>query len=221
MQAIIVGVLFCLSSFDLAQATVIKNDDVDSKSGQDFYQLKLTAFDQKKLLEIRWRAVTTLGRAYAYKSKGLLEKAMLSREWFMRNAALVVLPYNDRDWARSWAEKLLSDPALVVRTAAVQVLRQLHATESRMLLWQKLSDRENFHRGQPLWIRRHIIETLEQFSNIEDEDRFKLAKEDLDVEVKSVAERAFNKIESLKTALNQESLDSKLRFMDRSKTISR
>lgn len=199
IRALIAGLFCYLVSSHLVMAAIIENkDEVNSSSG-DLRLLEKVAFDRQKSLEVRWRAVTVLGRVHAKNSQSMLEKALHSREWFMRNAALVVLPYGDRKWARSWAEKLLSDPALVVRTAAVQALRQLHATESRMLLWKKLNDRENFHRGQPLWVRRHIIETLEQFSNSEDENRFKLAINDQDAEVRVVAQRAFQKISSHNT----------------------
>lgn len=208
----------------LALASVSKvesNLESNLESKAELQHLEKVAFDRQSSLESRWRAVTKLGRIYAKKSQGTLERAMQSQEWFMRNAALVVLPYGERNWARSWAERLLSDSALVVRTAAVQALRQLHSTESRMLLWEKLNNRENFHRGQPLWVRRHIIETLEQFSNLEDQDRFNIAKKDQDAEVRLVAERASQKIASRNTTLHQESLDSKIRLTERSKVISR
>ncbi len=159
----------------------------------DFKDLEKTAFDASQDLETRWRAVTALGRSHSEKAQPVLEKAMQSASWFMRNAALIVVPYGDRTWGRKWAEKLLDDPALVVRTAAVQAIKKMHSVESRQVLWKHLNSRKNFHNGQPLWVRRHIIETLEQFSVGEDQEAFRDASTDEDPAVRQVAVRAMKK----------------------------
>jgi hypothetical protein len=157
------------------------------------HELNKMAFDQRETLDHRWRALTLLVRVYAKDSQPFLERALKSDEWFMRNAALVVLPYADRRWAVQQAMQSLSDPALIVRTAAVKTLRRLHATESQAVLWERLSDAQNYHRGEPLWIRRHMIEALEQFSSPKDKAKFSLALKDSDPSVRKVAERVVAK----------------------------
>lgn len=153
------------------------------------HELNKIAFDKTENLDNRWRALTALVRIHPRESQPFIERALKSDEWYMRNAALVVLPYSERKWAVNKAIDALDDSALIVRTAAVKALRQLHATESSPALWQKLNDQSNFHRGEPLWIRRHIIEALEQFSTVHDKERFQLAVKDSDQSVRKVAQR--------------------------------
>ncbi|MCB0350652.1 MAG: hypothetical protein KDD38_05675, partial [Bdellovibrionales bacterium] len=137
---------------------------------------------------------TSYGRVYKNKSQSFLEQSMRSSEWFMRNAALVVAPYADRTWAIKWARFMLHDKALVVRTAAVQALRHLNATESQGLLWEKLYSSENYRGGESLWVRRHILEALEQFARPGQEAGFISVLNDKDKSLHPIALRTLNKI---------------------------
>jgi hypothetical protein len=157
-------------------------------------QLEKVAFDKSETLENRWRAVTSYGRLYKNHAREFLEKSLSSPEWFMRNAALVVVPYNQRPWAIQWARLLMHDPALVVRTAAVKTLRQLNATETSDLLWQKLYSSENYRAGQSLWIRRHILEALVQFASRGQEKKFISLLKDKDQALHPLAVRGLEKV---------------------------
>lgn len=185
-------------------------ESLSQKNSQSREQLEQLAFDSSQRLDTRWRAVTALGRVYPKESRPTLEKALRSPEWFMRNAALVVLPYADRSWAVNWARVLVHDPALVVRTAAVQVIRKLRATEAEALLWEKLYSSENFRGGQSLWIRRHILETLKEFNSTPGQNpvqakakaaQFRAVLQDKDTSLHALAKSALQKIESKNTRI--------------------
>ncbi|RME18463.1 MAG: HEAT repeat domain-containing protein [Bdellovibrio sp.] len=126
--------------------------------------LKVLALDRHQSLQVRWRALIALGFVKPRGAKKVIVKALRSREWFMRNAALLAASYFERDWALFWAGKLLDDKALVVRTAAVDVIKKLKGREYKALLWKKLYYHKNFHKGEGLWIRKHIIQALSEFS---------------------------------------------------------
>lgn len=122
--------------------------------------LSRTAFDQKQNLQMRWRALTTMGRVDARYFQADLEKAVQSHEWFIRNAALIALLNAPREVALRWSMSLLQDPSLMVRTQAVRNLVGLDAREAEPLLWKTLWDAKNFRRRESLWIRAHVAEAL-------------------------------------------------------------
>lgn len=130
--------------------------------GQEF--LKRAAFDPMNPLQIRWRAITTMGRWDTLRFRPELDRALASKEWFMRNAALIALQYDDHTRAVAWSLKALEDKALVVRTQAVRNLIELNATETEPQLWKEMFAQKNFHKGESLWIREHIAEALARFN---------------------------------------------------------
>jgi HEAT repeat protein len=54
----------------------------------------------------------------------------------------------------------ISDKAMVVRTAAVDAVARFKDRESVPILIDELMEKRNFHRGQGLWIRNHIVDAL-------------------------------------------------------------
>ena len=129
---------------------------------QGYRNLISIMFNDSMPMESRWRAVTAAGRIGGPDSKPELERALKSNEWFMRNAGLVALSVVDREAALDWAKKLLSDKALVVRSAAVDAIQDLRDHSSTSILWEKLHAKENFKGAQSLFIRRRIVEALAQ-----------------------------------------------------------
>jgi HEAT repeat protein len=130
--------------------------------GQEF--LKRAAFDSSNSLQIRWRAITTMGRWDALRFRPELDKALASKEWFMRNAALIALQNDERSRAIAWSVKALDDTALVVRTQAVRNLIELNAIETEPRLWKEMFAKKNFRGAESLWIRQHIAEALARFN---------------------------------------------------------
>ncbi len=159
-----------------------------------FEALKQLAFDPNQALQLRWRSLTMLPRVNALKAEAPLAQAAQSSEWFMRNAALVAMEHTQRAFTLKWAEKLLDDPALVVRTAAVQTLTAIHGTEKKDILFQKLYSSENFHRGNSLWVRKHIAKALQQMASPGEEQHFAKLLKDKDNSLHPSAISALNKI---------------------------
>lgn len=118
-------------------------------------------FSKKQNLKNRWRALTALAKIQP--NSLLIKRALESNHWFLRNSALISLKSAPRKKALEWAKKLLFDPALVVRTSAVAVIRHHKGIEARTHLVEALSNRQNFRNGKGLWVRGHISETLKEF----------------------------------------------------------
>jgi HEAT repeat protein len=160
--------------------------------------LEHVAFNTAESLQNRWRAVTLLGRAYGPAAEDFLEKSLKSSDWFMRNAATIVIRYGSRAWAVRWSRIMLNDSALVVRTAAVESLKALNATTAQDILWEKLYDSQNYHAGESLWIRRHILEALVQFATPDQEAKFAAVLKEKDRSLRPLARQALEKIHAAK-----------------------
>src|SRR5690606_4546190 len=96
-----------------------------NRQEKSFQGLAEIAFNHVIPMELRWRALTALPMLDSERAKPYLEKALEHSEWFMRNAALLGLKSYDSEFSLHWSLKLLKDPALVVRTAAVDNLAEL------------------------------------------------------------------------------------------------
>jgi HEAT repeat protein len=155
------------------------------------------AFDKSQALGVRWKALTALAMTERERAAPVVERALTSPEWYLRNAGLIAMTYVSEPRALSWSAQLLNDPALVVRTAAVQTLRKLGAREHRDLLWDKLYAKENFKGRQSLWIRRHIVETLAVLARRGEEHRFVRVLADEDASLHRPATEALEKITGL------------------------
>ncbi len=149
-------------------------------------------------LTVRWRAMTSLGQVYPQKSLKFLIQQSKSKKWFHRNSSLLALKSASPNLAVRLSEKFLNDPALVVRTAAVQTLAELKAEGAREKLWKALDDKKNFRKGQSLWIRHHIMKTLAQFSEKQDQLRFVSYLHDKDLKVQLWAIDGLEKTTGLK-----------------------
>lgn len=173
------------------------------------YQL---AFDRNKDLELRWRAITAL--PYLDKDIGLqaVEKALSGDEWYLRNAATLALPTLDRTYAVNKSGQLLSDPALVVRTAAAQNLLKLNGIEKESLLWEKLNSPQNFRKGQSLWVRKHIARALAAFAKAGSEQKFISLLADTDVRLHDSAVRGLERLSGLTTPKKLKSRSEKQNF---------
>jgi hypothetical protein len=129
-----------------------------------FEALKKMSFDSKQSLQMRWRALTAMARLDFNRARPALEAALQSSQWFMRNAALVTLVPGDKNMALDWSMKLLKDPALVVRTAAAENLRQLRDRRARESLLRAFQSAENFKGKQSLWVRHYIARALAEMA---------------------------------------------------------
>ncbi len=159
-----------------------------------FQALEQLAFDQSQGLQVRWRALISLAQVYPDRAQPILNQAARSQEWFMRNAGLVAMSSMPRDYALVWARRLSRDPALVVRTAAIQLLAEVGASDVEPLLWEQLYAAENFHQGQSLFVRRHIVKALASQARPGQEARFIQILQEADARLHPFAIQALEKI---------------------------
>ena len=118
------------------------------------------ANDSDRTMNLRWRALTSAAALRREKAEPDLLKAAKAPEWFMRNAALVSLNEFVPAQSVALARRLVTDPALVVRSAAVEVLARNGGPNERALLWKEMGADYNRRGGQSLWIREQIVRAL-------------------------------------------------------------
>lgn len=175
--------------------------------------LAAIAFNPKETLQVRWRAVTSLGEAFPKQARPIMSKALSSREWYMRNAGLIGMTHISRSRSLSWAGKLLNDPALVVRTAAVKTISKLKGHKFEGELWRKLYSKENYSKGKSLWIRKHIVATLSQFAKAGREPYFMRVLSDKDQTLHPYAISALESIHGKRTAHLKSTKDKRVSWM--------
>jgi hypothetical protein len=114
----------------------------------------------QQTLAMRWKALTLAAHLKKAKALPELQEALRAQEWFMRNAALVSIQSFDPLQGKAAAKILLQDKALVVRSAAVDVLSKDLDPKTRALLWTELDASYNFRNKQGLWVRGQILSSL-------------------------------------------------------------
>lgn len=166
--------------------------DLRAQGPGAYYNLVSIMFNRTETMQLRWKATTAAGRIGGEKSRPVLERALKSDEWFMRNAALVAMMPLDRATGLAWARRLMNDKALVVRSAAVDALANDSA--SAPLLWEKLYSKENFKGRQSLFIRRRIVEALAENEKAGREAKFVALLSDKDESLHAPAIEALERI---------------------------
>jgi HEAT repeat protein len=159
-------------------------------------------------MQTRWRALTLASSLKSQEVLPELEQALKAPEWFMRNAALVSLEQYHPKRAQQAAQVLLKDKALVVRSAAVQVLGKKMDDQTRDLFWEQLASAQNFRHKQSLWIRGQMLSLLAENPQARETGLFAKALQDNDVKVHAPAIAALEKLTqkvlgSPKTALSE------------------
>jgi HEAT repeat protein len=119
---------------------------------------------------------------------------MKNKDWFMRSAALRVLPLIDQDRAYDEALKALGDKALVVRSQAVDTLARLNRSESAPRLWEELYSKDNYMHKRSLWIRKKIVATLADVAPAGSEARFIKSLSDADASLYEPAIRGLERL---------------------------
>ena len=138
-----------------------------------FHVLKQFVFSKKEIMSIRWKALTSLARLYPEKSYPVVQDALRNDSWFLRNAGLIAMEIINPEESVRWAGELLNnDLSLVVRTAAVVMIKKHKASRYKVYLLGKLNAPDSFHKKKSLWIRHHIVSTLADFSEPGEERMF-------------------------------------------------
>ena len=169
-------------------------DALKTRGDRSFDDLVALAKNNKVSLSLRWKAVTALGRIFPLKSKTVLKEFTYSKEWYLRNAGLVALKVAYEPMALQAALRLVDDKALVVRTAAVQMIEEIGSREDARKLWAAIIHPRNFRKKKSLWIRPHIMRTLAKFGQRGDELKFASFINDRDPKVQLWSLFAIEKI---------------------------
>jgi hypothetical protein len=147
---------------------------------QVYVDLRHLAFDDDLQLGVRWQAFMAMVHLGERDSLPEVQAALDSPDWFMRDAALKVLPALDREKAYRAGLEKLHDAALVVRSSAVDVLGKMRNPACAGDLWKELYSKENYIRHQSLWVRRHIVEALADIAPRGSEGQFIRVLDDSD-----------------------------------------
>lgn len=118
------------------------------------------AFSDKTDFQTRWSALVLLAQIQGPAAEKTLEKALNHKEWFLRNAALLTYPQVLPKKAAGVAVRMLEDKALVIRSAAIEILEANLEADKREVLWTELDHPRNFRKKQSLWIRPQILAAL-------------------------------------------------------------
>lgn len=122
-----------------------------------YKELREIAFSKNEQMPIRWKALMLLSEVGGDKANFEIKKALVRPEWFMRSAGLTAMSQLDANGAKKWAYKLLSsDPALMVRMKAFEILKDKDDLQVRKLFWKKLFAKDSFHNQRSLWIRNDL-----------------------------------------------------------------
>lgn len=169
------------------------NASINTNQYQD---LKKIAFSEAKEMNQRWKAIVELSKIpHQDRKKDLLE-ALNSKVWFMRNASLLALDTVDKNEARKAATRLLADPSLVVRSAAVEVLAPhlKNSSDVRNTLWTEFKDKQNVIKSRSLWIRPQILKHLAQAPTMNEAEIFADLAASAEPEISEIASEALKKI---------------------------
>lgn len=147
---------------------------------------------------MKWQALMSMARLNPQKTSPLIDQALNSSDWFLKNAGLIALEMTQPAKAVRKAGQFLDHPALMLRTAGVELIRRRKAKQYKDILWTQLGDPQNFRNGKSLWIRRTIAQTLSEFSDPADQDLFFALLEDEDPRIHSIALRTLQRIKPLK-----------------------
>ncbi len=156
---------------------------------------KEIAFSQSQPTSLRWKLFMEIVEKGGPEASAMIQKASVHRDWVLRSAALVGVKSLGVQPAKELGLRLLKDKALVVRSEAVNLLKQLPSNpQIRTHLWSELQERRNFRGGQSLWVRKQIVEFLAQNPVKEEKERFLKVLADRDQEVAALGQRGLEKL---------------------------
>ena len=161
---------------------------------EDFQSRIDMASNQKLSMSQRWAALlqaTDFARGAQLEE---IKKFSQHAEWYLRNATLVALNKVDHSAAIATAKELLSDKALVVRSAAVEILAQRMSIENKALLIKEIDKNYNFHKKSSLWIRPQILTKVAEVAVQDDRNLFAQHLFDTDQQVSEVCAHALEKL---------------------------
>ncbi len=163
-----------------------------------FIYLKHIFQTQKSSPSMKWQALMSMTRLNPQQAQPSIDQALNSSDWFLKNAGLIALEIIQPESAVRKASEFLDHPALMLRTASVELIQRRKAKQYKDILWTQLGAEENFRNGKSLWVRYTIAQTLSEFSDHTDQDLFLTLLEDTDPRIHSIAIRTLQRIQPFK-----------------------
>lgn len=182
------------------------SDIADGLSYKDLYK-DYISIDQK------WELFKKIKNGNPEFAQKVFLTCLKSSDWALRSGGLQFLASIEPQLAKVKALELFkNDPALLVRSAALQVLEQLDLKNHKQDLWLALKDSKNFHKGHSLWIRKEIAKNLILISEKSDTLAWSLLLNDKDQDVIHYSIQALEKNSGMILGQNNMSLDSKVKL---------
>lgn len=154
----------------------------------------------------RWKALLQASDVAEGEQFNKILSFTKDKDWYMRNAALVALDKMGSDLVYDKAKELINDKALVVRSAAADILMRLqNSADVRRIFSKELSKNYNFNGKSSLWIRPQIMRYLTQKPQADEKSFFVQYLHDRDPAIASMSVDALEKL----TQVRFESKDRK------------
>lgn len=150
--------------------------------------------NEKLNMNVRWRALMKSTDLAQGNDVDEIRSFVESKEWYLRNAALIALNKVDPLRAEIEATKLLTDKALVVRSAAVEIIGRNMSETNKKALIEEVDKGYNFNKTSSLWIRKQILEKIAGVAT--DKDQVIFVKNLFDKD-KKISELCANTLERL------------------------
>ena len=170
---------------------------------EDFGAHLARAKNEKLTMNERWSALLQASNFASRTEVSEIQKFAQSKEWYLRNAALVALKRINPELAQQEAVKLLSDKALVVRSAAVEVVAEKMTDRNKTALVSELNKAYNFNRNSSLWIRKQILEKVAAIATAKDQNLFVKTLFDQDKKISELSANTLEKLTGKKIARNK------------------
>lgn len=188
-----------LSKADLEKASPLLTEDQK-------LALRKIAFNGDAELQVRWRALILAARLLGSKVKVDIDLASRSHEWFMRSAAMMAASEISNEDGAVLARKLVHDKALVVRSAAVDILGSTGEPSDRAILWNIIRDPINVRKGQSLWIRSQSLQILAKSPLKSEVSQYIYLLKENDIELQAIAIQALEKASDFQFGSNHDSI---------------
>lgn len=183
----------CVLGFSFSAMAAIPEKEVTNFAAQ--YQV---AANPALAMTQRWKALLKAAELAEGREMEKILAFAESKDWYMRNATLVALDKLGNDMVYEKAKVLVSDKALVVRSAAVDVLSRLNNREIRKIFSQELAKPYNFSGKTSLWIRAQIMKHLIQSPTEEERPFFAHYLFDRDRQIAEMSTLALEKVTNIK-----------------------
>jgi HEAT repeat protein len=150
-------------------------------------------------MNARWQALMSATQMASDEQLMAIKQLAKSNEWYIRNAVMVALKDRSQSLALEVARQLVTDKALVVRSAAVDILAQDWSDEVKNIFVTEVNKPYNFNKQSSLWIRKQMVEKISEKSSFLDKEFFEKMSQDSDKEIAQMSRSVLEKISNKAT----------------------